>query len=94
MRFISPLPRQLAVSRLKANLFLLFLSLLVRTVFTPYTTLRRGIEQLGDEFWQRGLVRKGFWSAGGSCGKHKKPVHHVLVRVGGCGGGVAETQKP
>ncbi|ORX34391.1 hypothetical protein BD324DRAFT_653168 [Kockovaella imperatae] len=41
MGLFKALPRHLALSRLKSNLFLLLLSLIFRTVFTPYLALRR-----------------------------------------------------
>jgi hypothetical protein len=66
---IRPLPRPLALTRLKSNLFILFLSLLIRTLFTPYISIKRGITALldqlqGQSLGQRSWGATGFFLAG------------------------------
>ena len=59
-RVLTPLPRSIALPRLKSNASLLFLFLLVQHVFTPYTTLRRGLISLFGHSW----MGRAFSSAG------------------------------
>lgn len=49
MAVLTKFSRPLALTRLKSNLFLLFLTIIIRSVFTPYTMIRRGIVYLAQE---------------------------------------------
>ncbi|RXK42256.1 hypothetical protein M231_00615 [Tremella mesenterica] len=64
----ASLPRSLALARLKSNIFLLFLLLVISRLFTPYTALRRGLEQVGNEYWHSGYIRKILWGLETSLG--------------------------
>lgn len=55
-RLFTPFPQYIAVNRLKSNAFILFLSLLFRTLFTPYTSLRRGLIRLFNSSWIAHIV--------------------------------------
>lgn len=46
---IASFPRSLALTRLKSNLFFLFLALFFQHIFTPYRTIRHGLIWLLDE---------------------------------------------
>ena len=64
MALFNPLPRTLALTRLKSNLFLLLLSFLFRSVFTPYLTLRRGLIWIVDERLDSRFMSNVFWVGG------------------------------
>ena len=65
MRIFNPFPRHLALSRLKSNLFLLLVSLIFRTVFTPYLTIRRGVIWLLDDKMGITQMDRAVWLLGG-----------------------------
>lgn len=59
-RVFTPFPKPLALYRLKSNAFLLLLTTIIRTLFTPYTTLRRGIIHLFSSSWLENVI----WGSG------------------------------
>ena len=74
MAIINSLPRQLALTRLKANLFFLLLSVLVRTVFTPYTTLRRGSLWILKDKLDLQWAGTAWWVMGEHCHCGRPPI--------------------
>ena len=55
-RLFARLSQPVAENRLKSNAFILVLTILIRNLFTPYTTLRGGIIQLFDSRWVSGAI--------------------------------------
>ncbi|KAK4685373.1 hypothetical protein P7C73_g4780, partial [Tremellales sp. Uapishka_1] len=64
MALLHSLPPTLALSRLKQNLFLLFLLTVLRFVFPPYRIIRRGIIYIVEDTLRRGAMASNlFWIA-------------------------------
>jgi hypothetical protein len=55
-RLFKPFPQPIALSRLKSNAFLLILTTLIRSLFTPYTSLRRAVIRLFSTRWPEHII--------------------------------------